>query len=302
MACRPRAAISSLEGSAAALAHRHRLGAVTGLEADSREHVVQPLAVGRADVDRETDTARDHVARAGLDVELAHGRHGSLDLQGRVADAEDLGGRLDERVLAVLHRRRSGMAGAAFEPELAARVADDARDDAERHARPLERRPLLDVELEERRRHLLVAAERAAADAADLLAAKGHDRAAARLLDGLDRGDDAERAVELPSLRHGVEMGADPDVVAACRSDRAGCRVRRPRPPARPRAASPPPARAQRPPPRSDAAGSRPARRRSRTAPPGARTCASTRATHLEPERDSPAACRCPTTTLFVSR
>ena len=185
---------------------------MTRLEADTREHVVQPLAVWRTDVDRETDPAGDHIACTGLDVELAHGRHGSLHLQGRVADAEDLGGRLHERVLAVLHGRCSRMAGAAVEEELAARVADDARDDAERHARPLECRPLLDVQLQERRRHLLVAAERAAADAADLLAAKGHDRAATRLLDGLDRGDDPERAVELPSLRDAVEVGAHPDV------------------------------------------------------------------------------------------
>ena len=119
---------------------------------------------------------------------------------------------------AVLHRRRSGVAGAALEPELAARVADDARDDAERHAGPLERRPLLDVELEERRRHLLVPAEGPAADAADLLAPKGDGRAARGLLDSLDRRDDAERAVELPSLRNGVEMRADPYVVTVARA------------------------------------------------------------------------------------
>ena len=188
------------------------------LEADPREHVVQPLAVGSADVYRKTDATRNDIAGAGLDVQLAHGCHGALHLQGDLANSEDLGGRLDERVLAVLHRRRPGMAGAALEPQLAARVPDDARDDAERHAGPLERRPLLDVELEERGRHLLVAAERAAADAADLLAPKGDGGAAPGLLDRLDRRDYTERAVELPSLRNGVEMRADPHVVAAARA------------------------------------------------------------------------------------
>ncbi len=188
---------------------------------------------------------------------------------------EDLGGGLDERVLAVLHRRRAGMARAAFEPQLAARVADDARDDAERHAGPLERRPLLDVELEEGRRHLLVPAERPAADAADLLAPEGDGRAAPGLLDRLDRRDDTERAVELPSLRNGVEMRADPHVVAVARApEQIAVRIDLH---GQPRLAEPARrqlvggvllgARMQ--------TGSRPARRRSRTAPPGARRCAS---------------------------
>ena len=42
------------------------------------------------------------------------------------------------------------MTRTTIEPELAARVLDDAVDDAQRDAGPLERRPLLDVELEER--------------------------------------------------------------------------------------------------------------------------------------------------------
>ncbi len=62
------------------------------------------------------------------------------------------------------------------------------------------------------------AAERPAADAADLLAPKGDNGAAPGLLDGLDRRDYTERAVELPSLRNGVEMRADPHVVAAARA------------------------------------------------------------------------------------
>ena len=68
-------------------------------------------------------------------------------------------------------------------------------------------------------------------------------------------------------------MRADPHVVAAGRNGRAGCRECRRRPPARPRAASPPSARAQRSPQRSDAVCPHPAHRRSRTAPRAARMC-----------------------------
>ena len=78
-----------------------------------------------------------------------------------------------------------------------------------------ERRPLLDVELEERRRHLLVAAQRAAADTAHLLAAEGDDEAAAALLDRLDRGDDAQRPVELPSLAERCRDASRPAHVVA---------------------------------------------------------------------------------------
>ncbi len=164
------------------------------------------------------------------------------------------------------------MAGAAFEPELAARIADDACDDPERRRPP------------------------ARASGPARCGARGTPSAPPR--SGRARGcrcsqpprretprpsrsprarrprsrrrRQVHRRTSLPAARN--RDGSRPRRRRGFRSDPADCRVRRSRPPARPRAASPPSARAQRPLPRSDAAGSRPARRRSRTAPPGART------------------------------
>ena len=78
-------------------------------------------------------------------------------------------------------------------------------------ARPLEPRALLDVELDEgARKPAELRDARAAADAPDLLAAKGHhaERVLARPdpLDRLEARDHAERPVEPASLRHGVDI------------------------------------------------------------------------------------------------
>ena len=84
-------------------------------------------------------------------------------------------GRLDERVLAGVHRRRAGVVGAALEDDLAARLPDDRGDDPERRVRAREHRALLDVQLEERARQPAVLDAGAAAGAASLLVAEGDD-------------------------------------------------------------------------------------------------------------------------------
>jgi hypothetical protein len=105
------------------------------------------------------------------------------------------------------------MAGAALENEFASCVADDPGDDPERHVTLGENRPLLDVELQKRTRQGPTAShERSAADTSDLLAAERNDRSEARVLDGLDRGNHAERSVEPPPGWDCVQMRSDPDV------------------------------------------------------------------------------------------
>src|SRR5439155_12600898 len=116
-----------------------------------------------------------------------------------VANPEHCLRRGDERVVAALHRRGPGVSGLPVEDQLTTCVADDSRDDAERRRRDCEHRTLLHVELEERGRHRAAADSGATPDAADLLPAKDHDRAAAGPLDRLDRGYDAESAVEAAS-------------------------------------------------------------------------------------------------------
>src|SRR5204863_3273370 len=104
------------------------------------------------------------------------------------------------RVVSLVHRRRASVACPALEDQLAAGIAHDAGDDPERRARALEHRALLDVKLEERiRQRVSARRERPASDAADLLSAEGNHGPGTRPLHGLDPGDDAERAVELPA-------------------------------------------------------------------------------------------------------
>ena len=94
------------------------------------------------------------------------------------------------------------MPGATLEDELSARVADDPGDDPERRVSRRQapgpaRRGARETPAEAPAR----SDERAASDAADLLAAKDDDGARADALDRLDRGDDAERAVEATAPR-----------------------------------------------------------------------------------------------------
>ena len=147
------------------------------------------------------------------------GRNRVLDRKRRIADAEDLRRGGDERIVAALHRRRSRVACMSLDDELPARITDDPRHDAERDPALGEHRALLDMELEKRARQLTASRdERPAADASDLLTAERDHRAATRALDGLDRADHAERAVEPPTLGHRVQVRADPDVVTFARA------------------------------------------------------------------------------------
>jgi hypothetical protein len=70
---------------------------------------------------------------------------------------------------------------------------------------------LLDVHFEERVGQVAPSDQSATSRTAALLVAEDDDRPAPGALDRFDRGDDAERAVELPALRHRVEMGPRPD-------------------------------------------------------------------------------------------
>src|SRR5205085_9933999 len=109
------------------------------------------------------------------------------------------------------HRDGAGVAGLAGEDALAADDADDALSEPERHARTLEHRALLDVHLEEAFRQRPPFDELRTPDAAAFLVTEDDGRPAADPTDGLDRGDHAERAVELAAVRHGVEVRAAPD-------------------------------------------------------------------------------------------
>jgi hypothetical protein len=71
------------------------------------------------------------------------------------------------------------------------------------------------VHLQEAFGELLAVGEGRAPDATTLLVAEDHDDAAARAFHRLDRRDDAERTVELASVRDGVEMGAVQTLVSA---------------------------------------------------------------------------------------
>ena len=132
--------------------HRSRLGELRRVEPDRRHELRERFRVGCTGIDGQAHARRDDVARSGFDGELAHGRHRTLDPARGVADTQHGLRRGDERVVAPLHRRRARVPGVSLEHELPVRVADDARDDAERRPRVREDRPLLDVELEERAR------------------------------------------------------------------------------------------------------------------------------------------------------
>ena len=116
------------------------------------------------------------------------------------------------------------MIGAALEDDRTPRLSHDAGDDAERSIEPCEYRPLLDVELDERRRKLV---EPAAAQWPRLLGTKDDDaeRSLAQALGGLDRGDDAERTVETACGRHRVEVRPAPDGCRAAPSVQVACSV-----------------------------------------------------------------------------
>ena len=207
----PRCSSSARNAAIGRCGHRDRLHAEVGLELELGDQAVEPRAVRRPDVDGDPHPARDHVHGSGLDVDLADGCDRAFDRDRRGAGAEHVLGGGDEGVLASQHRDRPRMTGAPFERALAAHDPDDAHREPERGARALQNRPLFDVHLQEAFGELLAVGEGRAPDAATLLVAEDHDDAAARALHRLDRRDDAERTVELASVRDGVEMRAGPD-------------------------------------------------------------------------------------------
>ena len=93
------------------------------------------------------------------------------------------------------------MSGLAFEDPLAANDPDDPLRKSERRPGAFEHRALLDVHFEEAFRQVALLDEGRAADATTLLVAEHNRGALAHALDRLDRGDDAERPVELPAAR-----------------------------------------------------------------------------------------------------
>jgi hypothetical protein len=105
------------------------------------------------------------------------------------------------------------VAGFAVEQPLGPRHPCDAGHDSERRACLLEYRPLFDVQLEERRRQLATFDERRTTGAAALLVAESDGCTSPNALDGLDRGDHPERAVEFATRGHGIEMRPGPDIV-----------------------------------------------------------------------------------------
>ena len=184
---------------------------MAGLESDCTDECFEPFGVGRSRIERETHSGGNDVPRTRLDIELSNRRNGAGDSQGGVTDLEYSLGRCHERVLASLHRRRSGVPRAPLEHELRARVANDPGDDPERRVRSSEDGALLDVELEECSWERPAAGDEcSAADAADLLAPERDHGAGAGAFDRLDRGDDAECAVESTPSGNAVEVRACP--------------------------------------------------------------------------------------------
>src|SRR5205807_1554567 len=147
------------------------------------------------------------------------------DRSREITDAENELGRRNEGVAAARHRHRAGVPGFAFEDPLAAHDPDDPLRETERHARALEHRPLLDVNLEETLGQVGTPDEGRAADAAALLVPE-HDRGAlADALDRLDRGNDAQGAVELAAVGNGIEVRARPDRGVPGAADQVACVV-----------------------------------------------------------------------------
>ena len=136
---------------------------------------------------------------------LTDGRNGAVDPACEIPRVEDELGRLHQRVLADVHRRRPGVSGRARERAAAADVSDDPGDDAQRHVCAQQRRPLLDVQLDVRIR---LGRAPAASRATSFLVAEDHDPEPrqAECLDRLETRDDAERSVEPAGAGNRVEV------------------------------------------------------------------------------------------------
>ena len=161
----------------------------------SRPRAVESRALRGARVDGE-QTSSGSRWRHRLDLEPSDGRD-RLGSRGRVPDREDEARRGDEGVLADVHRRRARVARPARGGDRAPHVADDRGDDPEGRPGAAEPRALLDMELEIRTGNEALGTRTGCRGNRPPRRERRRPRAsAAAPLDGLEPGDDAERAVE----------------------------------------------------------------------------------------------------------
>ena len=200
------------EGAERACGHRDGLEPEVGSQLELGDQAVEPLAVRGAGVDREPHPARDHVDRAGLDVDLPDGGDGSVDRPPRC----------HARAGRTRRRRPARRRGRASERCPRGRP----RPSNVRSPRTMPTIPIASpsgtparsrtgpCSMCTSRKHSGSAPrcdEGRAPDAAALLVPEDCDGSLPDALDRLDRRDDSERAVELAAERHGVEVRARPD-------------------------------------------------------------------------------------------
>ena len=187
------------------LRHRRGLRADPLLDLECSREAVEPLGVGRARIHADDDAARDDVRAPRLHRHLTDGRNGAVDPACEIPRVEDELSRLHQRVLADVHRRRSGVSGRARERAAAADVSDDPGDDAQRHVCSAAASAPARCAARERIR---LGRAPAASRATSFLVAEDHDPEPrqAECLDRLETRDDAEGAVEPAGAGNRVEV------------------------------------------------------------------------------------------------
>ena len=128
----------------------HRLAYLLDAGLDACPHLVQHLLVGRADIDREHRLAGDHVARIGIDLDMAD-RADRVRLVVHRHLVHEFGHpcHAEAGIAALRHRRRAGMAVLAGQRHLQPPQPLPVGHDADVDPLVLEDRPLLDMQLEE---------------------------------------------------------------------------------------------------------------------------------------------------------
>ena len=183
--------------------------AVGRLEAERREQPVAPLAVGRPRVDAQRHAGGDHVAPRRARPRPARRWRPRPRSTGRLLDPEDLArppspARRRGRPSASSPRGPPGprrRSSPRITPAMPVTIPSGAPASASRG-------PCSMCSSRNASGSSPLGDPRPASGAAALLVTEDDDRAAAGALDRLDRGDDAERAVELPALGDGVEVRA----------------------------------------------------------------------------------------------
>src|SRR5439155_5715758 len=191
--------------------HRNGLEPEVGPEAELGDEAVEALPIGGASVDRDTNPARNDVDGSRLDIDHPYRGHRPVHGCRNVTHLQDVDGGRHQSVETAEHRDGARMPDVPFEGALSADDADDPHRESQRSARPLQHRPLLDVHLEEALRQRAARDEGGAPDTAALLVSKNGHGSLPDALDRLDRRDDPERTVELPSEGHRIQMRAGPD-------------------------------------------------------------------------------------------